>query len=179
MSWRAGVLAAALGLCPGVVAASQSPSLTHALRPGRHEVGMRLETRGGRAVSVWYPVADTGRFPLVLLRAVSDAAPPSDTATAVFLASHGFVVMLAAGAARGDARAQVEVELHPANALVSGRAGGRWLSVAAPSGPSDHVRLRGAVIRAFLDSVLRGLAPSLADLARRLTRAGLVVHSSS
>jgi hypothetical protein len=201
--WGGVVLASVLGLA-GASAGTLSPRLPFGLRAGRHDVGARVIGGGaGRTTSIWYPARcgrrpanpatpcrdgapDSGRFPLVAFVVTSRARTAADTATAAYLASHGYVVSVASDTALAvlgdvpfvDAALTATVELRSSGSLLSATTAGRHLSVDVPSGPSDHVRLSAALTHAFLDAAFQRGPTSLDDLARRLRATGLVLRLS-
>ena len=203
MRWGGVVLASVLGLA-GASAGTQSPRMPFGLRAGRHDVSARVIPDGpGRGTSIWYPARcgrrspnpatpcrdaqpDSGRFPLVALVVTGRTRTAADTATAAYLASHGYVVSVANETALEvfgevpfvDTALTARVELRPSGALLRATTGRRGLSVHAPPGPSDHVRVSAALTHAFLDAAFRGGAAWLDDLARRLRATGLVVRLS-
>jgi hypothetical protein len=189
------VLPGVLLLLPVTTGRTQQALLPYGLRAGRHDVAAR--SRGTGAAPLWYPAAcgrpaaaaaspcldappDSGRFPLVVLDWPGGAPTAADTAIAEYLASHGFVVV-GGSFARADLAALPFVDttrsatgrLRGVGTLLVAEAGGWQLSVAAPPGPSDHIRASAAVTRAFLDAALRAGPASLPALARRLAAAGL------
>ena len=205
MKW-AGVVLAVLGVA-GASPGTQRPLLPFGLRAGRHDVGARVIVGGpGRTASIWYPARcgrrpaapatpcrdappDSGRFPLVALVVIDRARTAADTATAAYLASHGYVVSVQSDNAlevRGDlpfvdTASTARVEPRPSGALLRATTAGRRLIVDVPPGSSDHVRVSAALTHAFLDAAFRGGPTSLDDLARRLGATGLSVrltHSS-
>ena len=204
MRWGGVLLASVLGLA-GASPGTQSPRMPFGLRPGRHDVGTRVIPDGpGRTTSIWYPgrcarrspnpatpcrdaQPDSGRFPLVALVVTGRTRTAADTATAAYLASHGYVV-----SAEGDTALEVfgevpfvdtamtaRVELRPSGALLRATTAGRRLSVEAPPGSSDHVRVSAVLTHAFLDAAFRGGPTGLDDLARRLRGAGLLPRLSA
>lgn len=204
MKWGGVVLASVLGLA-GASAGAQSPPMPFGLRAGRHDVGTRVIPDGpGRTTSIWYPARcarrspnpatpcrdarpDSGRFPLVALVVTGRTRTAADTATAAYLASHGYVVSAESGTALEvsgevpfvDTALTARVELRPGGALLSAATAGRRLSVDAPPGSSDHVRVSAALTHAFLDAAFRGGSAGLDDLARRLRATGLVPRLSA
>ena len=194
--WGRVVLASVLGLA-GASAGIQSPGVPFGLRAGRHDVGARVIAGGhGRTTSIWYPARcgrrpanpatpcrdappDSGRFPLVALVVTDRARTAADTATAAYLASHGYVVSLESDTALVDTAWTARVEPRPSGALLRATTAGRRLSVDVPAGSSDHVRVSAALTHAFLDAAFRGGSTSLDDLARRLRATGLVVRLSA
>jgi len=100
----------------------------------------------------------------------------ADTATAEYLASHGYVVAATSDFSLADQARTALIELSPSGALLRATAAGQRLSVAVPPGSSDHVRLSAALTHAFLVAALRDGPSSLPDLARRLGATGLVVR---
>lgn len=203
MNWGGVFLASVLGLAGGSVA-MQSHPMPFGLRAGRHDVSARVIRHGpGRTTSIWYPAhcgrrpanparpcrdaqPDSGRFPLVALAVIDRARTAADTATATYLASRGYVVSMERDTVLGmlgdvpfvDAALTASVELRPRDALVRVTIAGQRLSVAAPPGSSDHVRVSAVLTRAFLAAAFRGPA-SLDDLARRLRATGLALHLSA
>lgn len=200
VTWRSGVLPGVLGLLLAATTGTQQSVLPHGLRAGRHDVAARLVGPGGSS-SLWYPALcgrrptapatpcrdappDTGRFPLLILVWKDRLAAATDTATAAYLASHGFVVVAGSEASAAGLRALpfvdttriARAQLRPADALLVAAAGGWQLTVALPPGPSDHIRLSATVTRAFLDAALRTAPATLPDLARRLRAAGLTAR---
>jgi hypothetical protein len=186
----------------GLVLASgpQRPVLSYGLRAGRHDVAVR-PGGPGKSSSVWYPAVcgrrraapaapcrdappDTSRLPLLVLAGTGGAATAADTATAEYLASHGYVVAAVSEAGIVDHRRLPFVDtartatarLRRGDTLLSAAASDWQLSVVRPPGPSDHIRLSAAVTLAFLDAALRVGPAALPDLTRRLTAAGLTVH---
>ena len=121
---------------------------------------------------VWSPQPSDSAPAVVQLSDGRPAGP--DSATARYLASHGYTVVTGAGRSSGRPRAWIE--LHPAGSLVRVAVAGQILTVGTPPGPSDHVRLSAAVTHAVLDAALRLSPPALPDVARRLRAAGLVVQ---
>lgn len=198
MSWWGIVLVGVLGLADAAPR-TQRPLLPFGLRAGRHDVGVRSTGRS-RGESLWYPARcgrhiaapatpcrdappDSGRFPLVVLVWRDRAQTSADTATAEYLASHGYVVATAGDSALDIIRARpfvdaariARVELRPNGALLRATTAGQVLVADVPPGPGDHVRVSAAVTHAFLDVVFRG-GSSLSELARRLGAAGLSVR---
>ena len=204
MRWGEVVLASVLGLA-GASAGAQSSRMPFGLRAGRHEVGTRVILDGpGRTTSIWYPAGcgrrspnpatpcrdaqpDSGRFPLVALVVTGRTRTTADTATAAYLASHGYVVSVESDTALEvsgempfvDTDLMARVELRSSGALLRAATAGRRLSVDAPPGSSDHVRVSAALIHAFLDAAFRGGPTGLDDLARRLRATGLVLRLSA
>jgi len=202
--WGGVVLASVLGLT-GASAGTQSPRVSFGLRAGRHDVGARVIGNGhGRTTSIWYPARcgrrsanpatpcrdappDSGRFPLAALVVTDRARTAADTATAAYLASHGYVVSVESVTALDvpgdvpfvDTAVTATVELRPSGSLLRAATAGRRLSVDAPPGSSDHIRVSAALTHAFLDAAIRGGSTSLDDLARRLRATGLVVRLSA
>lgn len=201
MKWGGVVLASVLGVA-GASAGTQSPRMPFGLRAGRHDVSARVIPEGpARGTSIWYPARcgrrspnpatpcrdaqpDSGRFPLVAL-VVTDRTPTAaDTATAAYLASHGYVVSVANETALEvvgevpfvDTALTARVELRPSGALLRATTDRQRLIVDAPPGSSDHVKVSAALTHAFLDAAFRGGAAWLDDLARRLRATGLVVR---
>ena len=204
MRWGEVVLASVLGLA-GASAGTQSPRMPFGLRAGRHEVGTRVILDGpGRTTSIWYPAGcgrrspnpatpcrdaqpDSGRFPLVALVVTGRTRTTADTATAAYLASHGYVVSVESDTALEvsgeipfvDTALTARVELRPSGALLRAATAGLRLSVDAPPGSSDHVRVSAALTHAFLDAAFRGGPTGLDDFARRLLATGLVPRLSA
>jgi hypothetical protein len=200
VTWRGRVLHGMLLLLSAATFGNQQPVLPHGLRAGRHDVAVRsVEGAPGSRTSVWYPAAcgrrpapaapcrdappDSGRFPLLALDWRDGAATSADSATAAYLASHGYVVVPVGGTAAAlrtlpfvDTARIATVQLLPPGALFIGAAGGWRFTVAPPPGASDHIRLSAAVTHAFLDAALRTAPAVLPDLARRLRAAGLAVR---
>lgn len=201
MRWGGVVLASVLGLA-GASRGTQSPPMPFGLRAGRHDVGTRVIPHGpGRTTAIWYPARcgrrspnpatpcrdaqpDSGRFPLVALVVTDRTRTAADTATAAYLASHGYVVSVESDAALEvsgdmpfvDTALTARVELRPSGALLHAATAGRRLSVDAPPGSSDHVRVSAAITHAFLDAAFRGGPTGLDDLVRRLRATGLVLR---
>jgi hypothetical protein len=170
------------------------------LRAGRHDVGTRVIPDGpGRTTAIWYPARcgrrfpnpaapcrdaqpDSGRFPLVALVVTGRTPTTADTATAAYLASHGYVVSVDRDTAVealgvvpfGDTALTARVELRPSGGLLRATTAGRGLSIDAPPGSSDHVRVSAALTHAFLDAAFRGGPTGLDDFARRIRATGLV-----
>lgn len=203
MRWGGVVLASVLGLA-GASVGSQSPRMPFGLRAGRHDVATRVIPDGpGRTTSIWYPARcgrrtpdpatpcrdaqpDSGRFPLVALVVTDRTRTAADTATAAYLASHGYVASVESDTALEveempfvDTALTAMVELRPSGALLRAATAGRRLSVDAPPGSSDHVRVSAALTHAFLDAAFRGGSAGLDDLARRLRATGLVLRLSA
>lgn len=203
MRWGGVVLVSVLGLA-GASPGTQSPRMPFGLRAGRHDVSTRVIPDGpGHTTSIWYPgrcgrrspnpatpcrdaQPDSGRFPLVALVVTDRTRTAADTATAAYLASHGYVASV-----EGDTALEVEempfvdtaltarVALRPSGALLRATTAGRRLSVDTPPGPSDHIRVSAALTHAFLDAAFRGGPSGLDDLARRLRATGLVLRLSA
>jgi hypothetical protein len=127
-----------------------------------------------RAQGGWQPLApDSGPTPVLFL---TDGRPEGpDSATAVYLASHGFIVVMGVDSPTTDPRPSARIELHAAGALVRVTVAGQRLTVAVPPGSSNHIRLRAAILHAIVASALRQAPPAVADLTRRLQAAGLTV----
>lgn len=204
MRWGGVVLAAVLSLA-GASAGAQSPRMPFGLRAGRHDVSTRVIPDGpGRTTFIWYPARcgrrssnpatpcrdaqpDSGRFPLVALVVIDRTRTAADTATAAYLASHGYVVSVESDTALevskavpfGDTALTARVELRPSGALLRAATTGRHVSIDAPPGSSDHVRVSAALTHAFLDAVFRGGPTGLDDFARRLRATGLVPRLSA
>lgn len=204
MRWGRVVLVSVLGLA-GAWPGTQSPRLPFGLRAGRHDVSTRVIPDGrGRTTAIWYPARcgrrfpnpaapcrdaqpDSGRFPLVALVVTGRTRTAADTATAAYLASHGYVVSMegdtaveAFGAVPfGDTALTARVELRPSGALLRATTAGRGLRIDAPPGSSDHVRVSAALTHAFLDAALRGGPTALEDLVRRIRATGLVPRLSA
>jgi hypothetical protein len=204
MRWGGVVLASVLGLA-GASARAQSPRMPFGLRAGRHDVSTRVILDGpGRTMSIWYPARcggrppnpaipcrdaqpDSGRFPRVALVVTGRARTAADTATATYLASHGYVVSVESDTVPivlgevpfVETALAARVELRPSDAVLRATAAGRRLSVDAPLGPSDHIRVSAALTHAFLAAAFRGGPTSLDDLARRLRATGLVLRLSA
>jgi hypothetical protein len=160
------LLLSGLGMALAAPASAQRQLLPYGLRAGRHVVAARAD--GG-----WHPAAPASAPTLVLL--VTDGQPVGpDSATAVYLASHGYIVMYGA-AESPDARASARIELHPAGALVRITVAGQRVTVAMPPGTSDWVRLRAAITYAVVAAGLRPAPLAVADIVRRLRTAGLTV----
>ncbi|HSD31012.1 MAG TPA: hypothetical protein VLB49_03815 [Gemmatimonadales bacterium] len=168
MRWPWALLLSGLGMALAAPTTAQRQALPYGLRAGRHAVAVRV---GGG----WHPVAlDSGPAQVLLL---SDAQPVGpDSATAVYLATHGYIVVYGAS---GSPRPSARIELHPAGALARITVAGQRVTVAMPPGSGDHTRLRAAVTLAALDLALRVSPPALPGLVRRLRAAGLVVHTAS
>lgn len=199
MRWGGVVLVSVLGLA-GASAGPQSSRMPFGLRAGRHDVSTRAIPDGpGRTTSIWYPARcgrrppnpatpcraappDSGRFPFVSLVVTDRARTAADTVTAAYLASHGYVVSVESDAALDvsgevpfvDTAVPARVELRPTGALLRAAIAGRRLSVDAPPGSSDHVRVSAALTHAFLDAAFRGGPTGLDDFARRIRATGLV-----
>lgn len=197
------VVASALGLA-GAASGTQRALLPFGLRSGRYDVGARVIAGGpGRSTTLWYPARcgrrpaapatpcrdappDSGRFPVVTLAWTDRPPTAADTATAEYLASHGYVVVAASdnevgvpgGLSFADTARMARAELRSSGALLRATAAGQVFVVDVPPGSSDHVRVAAAVAHAFLDAVFRG-GSSLSDLARRLGVTGLVVRLSA
>jgi hypothetical protein len=204
MRWEGVVLASVLGLA-GASPGAQSPRLPFGLRAGRHDVGTRMIQDGpGRSASIWYPARcgrrspnpampcpdaqpDSGRFPRVALAVTGRARTAADTATATYLASHGYVVSVESDTVLEvlgevpfvETALTARVELRPSGALLRATTAGQRLSVDAPPGSSDHVRVSAALTHAFVAAAFRGGPTSLDDLARRLRATGLVLRLSA
>ena len=204
MRWGGVVLASVLGLA-GASPGTQSPRMPFGLRAGRHDVGTRVIPNGpGRTTAIWYPARcgrrlpnpatpcrdaqpDSGRFPLVALVVTGRTRTTADTATAAYLASHGYVVSVESDPALEisvevpfvDTALTARVELRPSGALLRATSAGRGLSIDAPPGSSDHVRVSAALTHAFLDAALRVGPTGLDDLVRRIRAAGLVPRLSA
>lgn len=170
MSLKGSLLLCGLLMSLEATSWAQRPALPYGLRAGRHAVAARAD-------SAWSPVpSDSGTPPVVLLTDGRPSGP--DSATAVYLASHGYVVVMGTGK-RLDAQPGARIELHPAGALVRVVVAGQRFTVGVPPGTGDHIRLRATVTHALLDAALRISPPAPADLTRRLRAAGLVVHVAS
>ena len=159
MRWGGVVLASVLGLA-GASAGTQSPRMAFGLRAGRHDVSTRVILHGpASTMSIWYPARcsrrspnpatpcrdaqpDSGRFPRVALVVTDRARTAADTATAAYLASHGYVVSAESDTALEvsgevpfvDTALTARVELRPSGALLRAATAGRRLSVDAPRG---------------------------------------------
>lgn len=167
MSWQLALLLSGLGMALPAPASAQRPVLPYGLRTGRHAVAIRAE--GG-----WQPTTpDSGPTPVLLL---TDGRPQGpDSATAVYLASHGFMVVVGVESPTSDSRSSARIELHPVGALVRISVAGQRLTVGIPPGTRDHVRLRAAITYAVVAAGLRSAPAAVADIARRLRTAGLTV----
>jgi hypothetical protein len=172
VSWQGGLILGGLGLSLATTSWAQRPALPYGLRAGRHAVAVRAE--GG-----WYPMDSDSIAPPVLLL-IDERPRGSDSATAVYLATHGYIVVMGADAPR-DVRGDARIALHPSNALLRIAVAGRSLTVAAVpgGGPEDHVRLRATLSHAVVAVALRGRESELDELARRLRAAGLTVSVGS